>query len=66
MFESAWSPADNAQAIMRCHRIGQQRHVTARFIILADSIDVQVSNVVERKTRNIAMTGTFAAPGAAA
>lgn len=66
MFESSWSPADNAQAIMRCHRIGQKRHVNARFIILADSIDVQVSNVVERKTRNIAMTGTFAAPGAVA
>ena len=57
MFESSWSPADNAQAIMRVHRIGQERHVHARFITLANSIDEQVSKVVARKTAAIAKTG---------
>ena len=63
MFESAWDPASNAQAIMRVHRVGQTRNVSARFITLANSIDVVVNETVERKTRNIAMTGTFSAIG---
>jgi len=63
MFESAWAPADNAQALMRVHRIGQVRNVQARFITLANSIDVVVNDVVERKTRNIAMVGTFTPVG---
>ena len=54
MFESDWSPAGNAQAIMRCHRIGQTRSVHARFITLAGSIDEHVSAVVTRKTAAIA------------
>lgn len=57
MFESSWSPADNAQALMRVHRIGQTRNVQARFITLANSIDVVVSDVVARKTAAIAKTG---------
>lgn len=64
MFESDWSPAGNAQAMMRVHRIGQEKNVSARFITLANSIDVVVNEVVERKTRNIAMTGTFSPIGA--
>lgn len=66
VFESAWAPADNAQALMRVHRIGQDRNVSARFITLANSIDVVVNEVVERKTRNIASIGTFTPIGAAA
>lgn len=58
MFESAWAPADNAQAIMRVHRLGQHANVQARFITLSNSIDVVVNETVERKTRNIAMLGT--------
>ena len=57
MFESSWSPADNAQALMRVHRIGQTRNVNARFITLANSIDVIVSETVARKTAAIAKTG---------
>lgn len=63
MFESDWSPAGNAQAIMRVHRISQTRNVMARFVTLANSIDEVVNEVVERKTRNIAMTGTFSPVG---
>lgn len=66
MFESAWAPADNAQALMRVHRIGQTRNVQARFITLANSIDVVVNETVERKTRNIAQLGTFTPIGNAA
>lgn len=66
MFESSWAPADNAQALMRVHRIGQTRNVQARFITLANSIDVVVNETVERKTRNIAMLGTHVGVGAAA
>lgn len=57
MLESSWAPADNAQAIMRCHRVGQTRNVHARFITLANSIDQVVSETVARKTANIAKTG---------
>lgn len=57
MFESSWAPADNAQALMRVHRIGQTRSVRARFITLANSIDEVVSATVARKTAAIAKTG---------
>lgn len=63
MFESDWAPASNAQALMRVHRIGQTRNVQARFITLANSIDVVVNEVVERKTRNIAQIGTHVGIG---
>jgi SWI/SNF-related matrix-associated actin-dependent regulator 1 of chromatin subfamily A len=53
MFESSWAPADNLQAIMRVHRIGQDRHVTARFISLSKSIDETVNEVVAWKTAAI-------------
>lgn len=59
MFESDWSPAGNAQALMRVHRIGQERQVHARFVVLANSIDEYVSEVVARKTRDIIKLGTF-------
>lgn len=57
MFESAWSPADNAQFLMRVHRMGQKNAVNARFITLANSIDEAVSETVARKTGAIAKTG---------
>jgi SWI/SNF-related matrix-associated actin-dependent regulator of chromatin subfamily A-like protein 1 len=64
MFESDWSPAGNAQALMRVHRIGQKQNVRARFITLANSIDVIVNETVARKTANIAKIGTFSPVGA--
>ncbi len=57
MFESSWSPADNAQALMRIHRLGQTRQVRARFISLAGSIDEVVSETVASKTAAIARLG---------
>lgn len=54
MMESDWTPAGNAQAIMRVHRLGQARNVTARFISLAKSLDQDVMRIVVRKTAAIA------------
>ena len=52
--ESSWSPAENAQAIMRVHRIGQIEPVRVRFAALADSMDEQVQTIVRRKTLDLA------------
>ncbi|MFN3612575.1 DEAD/DEAH box helicase [Tepidimonas sp.] len=54
MLESDWTPAGNAQAIMRVHRIGQVRNVRARFISLANTLDEVVNRVVADKTASIA------------
>lgn len=64
MFESSWAPADNAQALMRVHRIGQGRNVNARFISLANSIDEVVSETVARKTAAIASIENYGEPDA--
>lgn len=54
LMEADWSPAANAQALKRVHRIGQGSAVRARFITLANSIDEYVNEVVKRKTGAIA------------
>jgi SWI/SNF-related matrix-associated actin-dependent regulator 1 of chromatin subfamily A len=54
MLESDWTPAGNAQALMRVHRIGQTRNVRGRFITLAKSFDGVVTRVVAEKTAAIA------------
>lgn len=51
--EASWVPADNAQAAMRCHRVGQTRRVRVRFFTCAGSVDEQVMRVVVQKTRDI-------------
>jgi SNF2 family DNA or RNA helicase len=51
--ESSWVPADNAQAAMRVHRIGQTRPVRCRFFGLVNSSDEKVQQVLKRKTRDI-------------
>jgi SNF2 family DNA or RNA helicase len=53
LFEEAWTPATNAQAIKRVHRYGQTRKVRARFISLANSLDQHVSETNARKTAQI-------------
>jgi len=54
MLEQSWSPADNMQALMRVHRIGQTRNVNATFVSLADTIDDVVVATLAEKTANIA------------
>jgi SWI/SNF-related matrix-associated actin-dependent regulator of chromatin subfamily A-like protein 1 len=51
--EQDWVPGNNAQAAMRCHRIGQQHPVAVRFIGLADSLDEKISRVLKRKTEDL-------------
>ena len=52
--EQSWVPAENAQAAMRIHRIGQNRGCLVRYATLANSIDEAVQRVLARKTRMIA------------
>lgn len=55
MLESDWTDNGNWQALKRVHRISQTRTVRARFIMLANSFDVTVSEIVAEKARNIAV-----------
>ena len=48
--ESSWTPASNAQAVMRVHRIGQKKPVRVRFMALAGSIDEKIQVALRRKT----------------
>lgn len=51
--EQSWVPGDNAQAVMRCHRIGQTRPVTVRIFGLSESVDEQISKALKRKTKEL-------------
>jgi SWI/SNF-related matrix-associated actin-dependent regulator of chromatin subfamily A-like protein 1 len=51
--EQSWVPADNAQAAMRIHRIGQTRGCSVRFMTLAGSIDEAVQRTLARKTKDL-------------
>lgn len=51
--EQDWVPGNNAQAIMRCHRIGQENHVYVRFIVLDGTLDAKIAFVVKRKTEQL-------------
>lgn len=50
--ECDWTNANNAQAAMRVHRIGQERTVYIRFFSLANSTDERVAEVLRRKIRD--------------
>lgn len=52
--EQDWVPGNNAQAAMRCHRIGQDKPVLVRFCGLVDSFDERVAEVLRRKTKQLA------------
>jgi SWI/SNF-related matrix-associated actin-dependent regulator 1 of chromatin subfamily A len=52
--EADWVPANNAQAAMRCHRIGQKNPVRVRFFTCADTVDEQIQKALLRKTRELA------------
>lgn len=51
--EADWVPGNNAQAAMRCHRIGQKKPVTVRFMSLDGSVDMKVTQALKRKARQI-------------
>ncbi len=51
--EPSWVPADNEQAMMRIHRIGQDHPCLVRFVTLAGSIDEDINRALVRKARDI-------------
>ena len=51
--EQSWSPADNAQAVMRTHRIGQKNPVRARVFSLYNSVDEHVQDTLTRKVKEL-------------
>lgn len=51
--EQSWVPAENAQAAMRCHRLGQTRPVTVQFLSLPGLVDMKITRALARKTSMI-------------
>ena len=49
--EPSFVPADNEQASLRIHRIGQRDGCLVQFAALADSVDEVVTEVLRRKTQ---------------
>lgn len=54
VLEASWVPADNAQAVMRCHRIGQEHPVHVRFFGCEGSVDRDIMRALKRKTEELA------------
>ncbi len=48
-----WRPKDVFQAYSRCHRLGQRRQVTVLFPMLEDTIDMTMTNTLQKKQRDI-------------
>lgn len=48
--EMSYSPADNMQAVSRCHRVTSKGQVTVYYFIVQDSIDEAVEGIVARKS----------------
>lgn len=53
VLEPSWVPAENLQAIMRCHRIGQKDAVLAQYVVLPGTLDEDILRVVRRKSETI-------------
>lgn len=51
--EQDWVPGNNAQAAMRCHRIGQTKPVHVRFCALGNSFDNKIAQALKRKTEEL-------------
>lgn len=50
--ESSWVPAENEQAALRIHRIGQRNACTVYFATVAGSLDERVAAACARKLRD--------------
>lgn len=51
--EQDWVPGNNAQAIMRCHRIGQEKPVFVKFLLLDNSLDSHIGFILKNKTKDL-------------
>jgi hypothetical protein len=49
--ELGWNPSQHAQAEDRCHRIGQEWPVTCWYLCAENTIDVELSELIERKRK---------------
>jgi SWI/SNF-related matrix-associated actin-dependent regulator 1 of chromatin subfamily A len=47
--ELGWTPAKHDQAEDRVHRIGQDRRVTAWYLLAADTIDERIAGLIDHK-----------------
>ena len=62
MVDLPWTPADMNQAIDRCHRIGQTKHVEVIFCVAVDTLDEDVVSIIERKAKIAAQVMDGVAP----
>lgn len=54
LMEPSFVPAENVQAAARAHRIGQNSScVTARYVVIAGSLDELITRILIRKSRQI-------------
>ncbi|CAB4121033.1 HepA Superfamily II DNA/RNA helicases, SNF2 family [uncultured Caudovirales phage] len=53
LIEPSWVPAENAQAVMRCHRIGQEKPVRVRIYSVAGSTDEDINAALRRKIADL-------------
>ena len=51
--EQDWVPGNNAQAVMRCHRIGQKNSVNVRTMVIDGTLDAQIDFILARKTKDL-------------
>ncbi len=51
--EQDWVPGNNAQALMRVHRIGQDRKVFCKIMSVRDSVDQKINYLLKTKTRDL-------------
>ncbi len=49
-----WTPGNNAQAMQRMHRVGQDKSVTIRTLVIKDSVDELISQTLSRKIQDLA------------
>jgi SNF2 family DNA or RNA helicase len=57
LVEPSWSPSDNAQAIKRIHRIGQEEPCRARVFAVPDTLDDRIMERLAQKLRMITEVG---------
>jgi SWI/SNF-related matrix-associated actin-dependent regulator 1 of chromatin subfamily A len=48
--EFGWTPSDHAQAAARLHRQGQQKPVTAYYLMAADTLDEKIADLLDCKS----------------
>lgn len=59
LFDSDWNPTQDAQAMDRCHRIGQTRPVAVYRLLTAGSVDIDMmeKQISKKKLERMAIVG---------